>query len=469
MQLHNTVPTTSTDSKGREPLLPYVCDWISPYDIGQLECCDPATAKKKLRRLNSRHPIERSVRFGRRLQVWTESKLANHRLDEETYFYTSLSDRGLITFDIDCHQVGDVWEAFRFAQLLKARYFPSLCFEESTSGNGVHCYLKVTWGQKDSDEATAKWLSKRFKRVQTWLNALVHEHGFELDGVEIKGTPTFVSERGYVIFGQPCRLPRRIENLAHAPQLSIGELTSLARRDQTLIDQHREDLREEAIANPRKRKMTRGSAGVSFSVITASMVSDQVVTADALTEETQLVAMCEKSISVNAEDIAIFLAIVTELTRDMNDDGTMPTARIRAVWESAYRSGIVDRQFHASRFAAIRNFLVDNGLIRMADNRYSHERNDGEIKGVAMKWSIDLLQVDVVSCLAVGLDFSSLDPPTPQPLAVMYLETVQGGGLCITWLSEPAEQKPKVVRLRPQWVRAGELGLPQPSIPSLAA
>lgn len=452
-----------------QSLSQHVFDWISPYDIGSLQSCDSATAKKQIKRLNCRHAIERSVRFGRKLQRWTKARLARHRSGDETLFYCSRSDRGLIIFDIDCHHTGDVNEALRFARFLKARYFPTLCFEVSTSGNGVHCYIKVTWDEKESDEATAKWLNKRFKRVQTWLSALVHEHGFELDGVEIKGTPTFVGDRGDVIFGQPCRLPRRIEDLANAPQLSIAELTAMARRDQALIDQHREDLREEAIANPKKRKMTRGSAGVSFSVVTASMVSDQLATADLLAGETQMAARCEKSIAVQAEDVAIFLAIVTELTRDMNDDGTMPTARIRAVWESAYRNGIVDRQFHASRFSSIRNALVDSGLIRMADNRYSHERKDGETKGTAMKWSIDLLQVDVVHCLAVGLDFSSLESPTPVALEVTDLETVQGGSLCITLVSESAEQKPNEVRLRPQWVRAGELRLDRPPIPSLAA
>ncbi|WP_461506329.1 hypothetical protein [Rhodopirellula baltica] len=305
--------------------------------------------------------------------------------------------------------------------------------------------------------------------MQTWLNALVHEHGFELDGVEIKGTPTFVSDHGDIIFGQPCRLPRRIENLATAPQISIGELTSLARQDQALIDQHREDLREEAIANPKERKMTRGSAAVSFSLVTSSMVSDKLAVAEYLTGGVTLQTACQKQLAVKSEDVADFLAVTTELTRELNEDGTMPTARVRAAWESAYQNGIVCRQFHASRFAAIRNFLVDSGLIRMVDNRYSHERNGGETKGVAMKWSVDLLQVDVVHCLAFGLDFSSLDTPTPQPLAVMKLKNVQGGSLCITWSLEPAEPEAKEVRLRPQWVRAGELGLGRPPIPSLAA
>lgn len=469
MMSDSNVATTSTESKGREPLLPYVCDWISPYDIGSLQSCDSATAKKEIPRLNCRHAIERHVRFGRKIRTWTESRLDGHGTGDETLYYTSHNDRGLITLDIDCHRVGDDLEALRFAQFLKARYFPTLQYEVSTSGNGVHAYIKVTWDQKETDEATAKWLGKRFKRIQTWLNALVHEHGFELDGVEIKGPPTFVSERGDVIFGQPCRLPRRIENLARAPQHSIEELTAMARRDQTSIDQHREDLREEAVANPKERKMTRGSAGVSFSVITASMVSDQMGVADMLTEDLGLTASCNKSLAIVPLDMAITLAITTELTRDMNDDGTMPTARIRAVWESAYRNGIVDRQFHASRFAAIRNALVDSGLIRMVDNRYSHEQSDGQSKGTAMKWSINLLQVDVVHCLSVGFDFTSLASPTPQPLAVMDLETVQGGSLCITWIPKPSEQKPKQVRLRPKWVRAGELGLDRPSIPSLAA
>lgn len=469
MRLISTVPTTSTVIKGREPLLPYVCDWISPYDIGSLQSCDSSTAKKQIKRLNCRHTIERGVRFGRRLEAWTEKKLARHRVEIETYFYTSRNERGLITFDIDCHRMGDVNEALEFAQFLKARYFPTLCFEQSTSGNGVHAYIKCTWDEKESDEATAKWLSKRFKRVQTWLSALVHEHGFELDGVEIKGTPTFVGDRGDVIFGQPCRLPRRIEDLANAPQLSIAELTAMARRDQALIDQHREDLREEAIANPRKRKVTRGSAGVSFNMLTASMVTDQMSTAGMLTEDLGLTTACNKPVAILPLDMAIALAITTALTHDLNADGTMPTARIRAVWEVAYRNGIVDRQFHASRFSAIRNALVDNGIIRMVDNRYSHERTGGETKGIAMKWSVDLLQVDIVQCLSVGLDFSSLQSPSPQPLAVMDLETVPGGSLCITWISEPAAQQPKEVRLRPQWVRAGELRLDRPPIPSLAA
>jgi hypothetical protein len=62
----------------------------------------------------------------------------------------------------------------------------------------------------------------------------------------------------------------------------------------------------------------------------------------------------------------------------MNADGSMPMARVKAIWDAAYRAGDTSRAFSFRRFAAIRDMLSDMGLLEWEDETYSF--------GKACKW-----------------------------------------------------------------------------------
>src|SRR5262249_11099296 len=60
---------------------------------------------------------------------------------------------------------------------------------------------------------------------------------------------------------------------------------------------------------------------------------------------------------VEAEDMAIALAIVKSCSLKPNSDGSMPTARIKAIWDSLYETGEVDRAFDFHRWKTIRDTI----------------------------------------------------------------------------------------------------------------
>ena len=66
---------------------------------------------------------------------------------------------------------------------------------------------------------------------------------------------------------------------------------------------------------------------------------------------------------VEAEDLAIALAILKFCSRKMNCDGTMPTQRIKVIWDQMYENGEVDRAFDYHRWRVIRDLIeVQGGL-----------------------------------------------------------------------------------------------------------
>ena len=54
----------------------------------------------------------------------------------------------------------------------------------------------------------------------------------------------------------------------------------------------------------------------------------------------------------------------------MNEDGTLPWARTKGLWDCLYEGGVVSRSFNAKRFAWIEAFLNGAGLVDMQDPTY---------------------------------------------------------------------------------------------------
>ena len=58
---------------------------------------------------------------------------------------------------------------------------------------------------------------------------------------------------------------------------------------------------------------------------------------------------------VDAMDLAIALSILKFCSRSMNSDGTMPTQRIKMIWDRMFENGEVDRAFDYHRWRVIRD------------------------------------------------------------------------------------------------------------------
>ncbi len=75
----------------------------------------------------------------------------------------------------------------------------------------------------------------------------------------------------------------------------------------------------------------------------------------------------------------------------MNSDGTMPTKRIKTIWDRMYETGEVDRAFDYHRWKVIRDQIEVQGGLEMVDRHfYSGFINDQgqEIRGLAAKWKM---------------------------------------------------------------------------------
>ncbi len=94
---------------------------------------------------------------------------------------------------------------------------------------------------------------------------------------------------------------------------------------------------------------------------------------------------------VDAMDLAIAFSILKFCSQKLNSDGTMPTARIKAIWDRMYDNGEVDRAFDYHRWRVIRDLIEVQGGLEMRDRHfYTGFVNDQghEIRGLAAKWKM---------------------------------------------------------------------------------
>ena len=73
---------------------------------------------------------------------------------------------------------------------------------------------------------------------------------------------------------------------------------------------------------------------------------------------------------VTGEDLSIFLMLLRFFTNNMNADGSLPVARWREMWAALHGAADVGRAWCHHRFATIRNFVSDKGLLAWQDESF---------------------------------------------------------------------------------------------------
>ena len=94
---------------------------------------------------------------------------------------------------------------------------------------------------------------------------------------------------------------------------------------------------------------------------------------------------------VEAADLAIALPIVKYCSQNINLDGTMPTRRIKRIWDAMFAEDEVERAFDYHRWKTLRNLMETQGGLEMEDRRFctGFVNESGEfIKGMAAKWKM---------------------------------------------------------------------------------
>ena len=213
--------------------------------------------------------------------------------------------------------------------------------------------------------------------VEKWLKRVLRSTDFDVEDVELKGTPLTVQwgarrgEAKAVTFGSLAKMPRdwrRFAEWQSTTRMTAHELRKLPERFP--VAGSREPEPEAEVACPQGRQgVGLGEAGRSRGHPQAG-AARQGAAASADAPE---VGRSSRAVVV-AEDVQMALAVIRACTLHPNPDGSMPLMRVKAIWDAAYEAGDTTRAFSFHRFPAIRNMLSDMGLLEWEDATYRFGR-----------------------------------------------------------------------------------------------
>ncbi len=419
--------------RSKNPFCSHLRKLISPYGYGWKE-------DGRVGRFKNETLIRRYNTFGF-IGSPANDDLQNHLNGETTlYFWADCrmnKPQTISMIDIDCHKSGNPQSAEAFAHWLKDNYFPNLYHEPSTNGRGRHGYIVLSKYQCN-DVAVAnvlKNLEKSLKKLLVYFLA-VHPQ-YQVENVEIKGTPHLITwacgkERRIerIKSGMLAKVPRdivaRFDEFKSTTVLSFDDIDDLEAQAEKLV-----------IPEPPKLLKFKAVGSTSAHPIT----EDEIEAINgpyldfAKTWVTEPVGTSSRA-KVEAADLAIALPIVKYCSQKRNADGTMPTNRIKVIWDRLFSEGEVDRAFDYHRWRVIRNLLESMGGLEMEDRRfYTGFVNDqGEFtKGKAAKWTMAQWLIEKLDEIAVcGYDEEVEESAKKQGLPTSLQQELQGNQAEVT-------------------------------------
>lgn len=360
-------------------LLSFLLDHISPMYVGE-------KTERGIRALNLNSQIVEFLEGRRRYlpNRLSGTMLADHCAGIRTNYFVANSRKGMLAMigiDVDCKRRGSLDGAMAFLKHLSETDFPNLYYEPSTNGRGGHGYFLLDIGDLGAEAINVVLL----KQLSPYLNEVAE--GFDVEFIEIKGTLPVIDwgdEKGKVDGfkqGVPFKLPRQAaERFDELKNTTIVQVNDLRRLPSTKV------------VTPRLAKNDCGSMqGVLVTKKNLAGLDRMGCYRRSANHVLQgEVLRCSGRVVVTRDDLAIEMMLVDVFSDKMNADGTMPWARIKAMWDLLYKNGEVSRCFDNKRHSRMVKILVAAGLIDVKDKTYVRpERNkDGERikKGRAMKW-----------------------------------------------------------------------------------
>ena len=204
------------------------------------------------------------------------------------------------------------------------------------------------------------------RELDRWLKAVLAETGIELDTAEVKGSCATVSWKDGTpkhTAGLLAKLPReweRFDELRRSPTYTAHQLLALV---------HDNPIETKELA-PKVHKM-RQSGSIPCRGIVPDRLERWIETAKRwLPTDVHVGKSLDNRLVVTAEDVGIFCTLLEFVGKRMNEDGTLPWARTKRLWDCLYERGVVRRSFNAKRFAWIRRFLNGAGLVEVQDPTY---------------------------------------------------------------------------------------------------
>jgi hypothetical protein len=373
----------------KDPVCSYLKKLISPYGFGW-EGEDGGVG---------RYTNEQLIRFYNSsgfMGTPSNSDLYSHFAGQITLYFwadgrkSSPQTNSLI--DIDCHKRGNPQSAKAFADWLSDNYLPNLFNEPSTHGTGRHGYF-VLFKDGFKDIAVANILKRLDKTLKKLLELFLATHPeHEIENVEIKGTPHIITwakgakrQIETMKSGALAKVPRdildRFEEFKNTTVLSFNDIENLeAQVDQIVIPA------------PKNLSIVKAKGSTSSHPIVKDEI--EAITGPYLEFAKSWIPEpigTSSRAMVEAGDLAIALPIVKFCSKERNADGTMPTSRIKVIWDRLFESGEVDRAFDYHRWRVIRDLIETQGGLAIEDRHYYtgfvNDRGH-EIRGVAAKWKM---------------------------------------------------------------------------------
>jgi hypothetical protein len=355
--------------------------------------------------------------------------IIRHLVGDDTAYFTanSLGDETLLMLDIDCHATGTLEGATRFAEFLRQHCFPDLYFEVSTNGNGIQGFVVVDkW----------KWSDGNYKGVlqdvEKWLKRVLRSTDFNVEDVELKGTPLTVSwgsRRGEVknvTFGFLAKMPRdwrRFGEWQSTTRMTAHELHQLPERFPVA-----EPVEPEPEERPPAPRIVKGSV-LGKLVDPHDIRKLEPLAKELLRLHAPEVGRSSRAVIV-AEDLQMALAVIRGCTLHPNPDGSLPVMRVKGLWDAAFKAGDTSRAFSFHRFQAIRDMLSDMELLEWEDETYCF--------GKACRWKASETLMGMMESVLSG----SSTTTTPPPSSIVVCNAIAG----------LQRNRPQHVGLRPKMV-----------------
>jgi hypothetical protein len=408
-------PPTLKKKRTRDPICCYLRKLISPYGFGwkgDVWWCDDGYQDDGGIGRNSNETLIRFYNTSGFMGSPTNDQLRDHFAGRYSLYFWSDGKKStpltLSMIDIDCHKTGDPESAIAFADWLRDNYFPCLYHEASTNGKGRHGYF-VLFKDGFSAVGVANFLKKLEKALKRLLQYFLATHPqYQVEGVEIKGTPHIItwakgarkieSMQSGCLAKIPREIVNRIDEFKRTTVLSFDDIEELEQKAEQLV-----------IPEPKKLSIFKRVGSTSTHPIPRHEI-DAIkgpYLDFAKTWISEPVGTSSRAM-VETADLAIALPIVKFCSQKRNVDGTMPTKRIKRIWDALFEEGEVDRAFDYHRWRVIRDSLEAKGGLEM-ESRYFYTgfvNQGGEfIKGVAAKWKMaDWLVEKLDEVLELGFD-----------------------------------------------------------------
>jgi hypothetical protein len=425
--------TISKKKRTKEPICSFLRKLISPYSFGWEE--DDGVGRY------SNDLLIKWYNTKSFMGTPSNSDYYAHFAGQATlYFWADgrkSSPQTISMIDIDCHKKGNPQSATAFADWLKDNYFPNLYHEPSTHGKGRHGYFVLfKEGFKDVGVSNAlKQLDKILKKLLELFLATHPQH--DVENVEIKGTPHIMTwakggKRQIETMKSGClaKLPRdifsRFDEFKNTTVMSLYDIDDLEEKvDRIVIPAPKRvpiiKIKGSTSAHPITRDEVEAISG-PYLEFARSWIPEAIGTSSRA--------------RVDAIDLAIALSILKFCSQHMNSDGTMPTNRIKRIWDGLFETGEVQRAFDYHRWRVIRDLIEGQGGLEMKDRVYytGFVNDQGhEIKGRAAKWKMaNWLVEQLDQCIEFGyveLQDSSLVEEKIRPLLNQVIDSNQSYSL----------------------------------------